>query len=149
MRLQAQVHLDGIEGGLDRGRNPGKGHGHFLTGVATRSHHLAGFDIARANLQAQRCAVAFPVEELGPGAESRAGVDGDPEARLGEGLLEVGSGGFNGAGAGVIAAGYRHDCDLDRCDGWREDGTAVIAVDHQDPADGAGTHSPGGREDGV
>ena len=116
-----------------------EGNEFLLPRISAHDHRLAGRDIPRTELHAQRHALRFPFGELPAQAELLAVVHLHPHAfqrrnQLVDGFLYD----------GLFLVGLRdgNDDDLVRRQAGRQYQPPVVAMGHDDGADGTGAHAP-------
>ena len=111
----------------------------LLARVPAYDHCLTGRDIPRTEFHAQRHALRFPLGELPAQAELLAVVDLDSHAFQ---RFEQPVDGF--PDDGLLLVGFRdgNDHDLVRRQARRQHQSPVVAMGHDDRADGPGAHPP-------
>ena len=113
--------------------------------IATRHRHLAGFKIARANLNADRHTFFHPLPFFDTTTDV-AGIDVHAEGIAVVKLIAQGAGkclaGIDYGIFGVFFGRYGNDHDLLRGDARWQDQAIVIGVGHNQRADHARGHTP-------
>ena len=137
--IQALLHI--LQQLGDTGGDVRQGDGDLLAVVAADGHADAVFDVLGAQLHAERHTLHLVLGAL-PAQAVVAQVDLCAHA-CGLDLLKQGLGPLGDAG---LVLGHRHHDHLDGGDARGQNQAAVVPVGHDDAADNAGGHAPGGLE---
>ena len=116
----------------------------LLAGVAADQGHLAGGEVARADVDPHRHAFQLPVDGAAAEAGVDVGVDLDPGAGGGDRVAQLAR-----RGERPVLVADDDDRHLDRGDPRRQAQPALVAVSHDQAADQPGRGAPGGRPGGL